>query len=84
MSVVITVRDAPDDVRDELGGRAARAGKSLPEYLRAMFIDSAARPTVEDVVARAARAWPQPGCEPTRSRSSMRGTPTEDEYRRRL
>ncbi len=53
MSVVITVRDVPDAVRDELAGRAARAGKSLQEYLRALFIDSAARPPVEDVIARA-------------------------------
>ena len=53
MSVVITVRDVPDAVRDELAGRAARAGKSLQEYLRAMFLDSAARPPVEDVIARA-------------------------------
>ena len=53
MSVVITVRDVPDAVRDELAGRAARAGKSLQEYLRAMFVDSAARPPVEDVIARA-------------------------------
>ncbi len=53
MSVVITVRDVPDDVRDELASRAARAGKSLQEYLRGMFVDSAARPPVEDVIARA-------------------------------
>ncbi len=53
MGVVITVRDVPDDVRDELAGRAARAGKSLQEYLRAMFIDSARHPPVEDVIARA-------------------------------
>lgn len=53
MPVVITVRDVPDDVRDELAARAARAGKSLQEYLRGMFVDTAARPPVEDVIARA-------------------------------
>ncbi len=53
MGVAITVRDVPDEVRDELAARAARAGKSLQEYLRAMLIDSAARPPVEDVIARA-------------------------------
>jgi plasmid stability protein len=53
MSVAITVRDVPDEVRDELASRAARAGKSLQEYLRGMLIDSAARPTVDDVLARA-------------------------------
>lgn len=53
MSVAITVRDVPDDVRDELAARAARAGKSLQEYLRGMLVDSAARPPVDDVIARA-------------------------------
>ncbi len=53
MSVAITVRDVPDEVRDELAGRAARAGKSLQEYLRAMFADSVAHPPVDDVIARA-------------------------------
>jgi plasmid stability protein len=53
MGVAITVRDVPTGVRDELAARAARAGKSLQEYLRGMLIASAARPPVEDVVARA-------------------------------
>lgn len=53
MSVAITVRDVPDDVRDELAARAARAGQSLQEYLRAMLVESAARPPAADVIARA-------------------------------
>jgi antitoxin FitA len=53
MSVAITVRDVPDEVRDELAARAARAGKSLQEYVRTMLVDSVARPPVEDVIARA-------------------------------
>jgi antitoxin FitA len=53
MSVAITVRDVPDAVRDELAARAARAGKSLQEYVRGMLIDSVARPSVADVIARA-------------------------------
>lgn len=53
MSVAITVRDVPDEVRDELAARAARAGQSLQEYLRAMLVDAAAHPPVADVVARA-------------------------------
>jgi plasmid stability protein len=53
MSVSITVRDVPDEVRDELAARAARAGKSLQEYLRGMLVASVARPPVEDVIARA-------------------------------
>jgi plasmid stability protein len=53
MTVAITVRDVPDEVRDELAARAARAGKSLQEYLRGMLVDTAARPPVEDIIARA-------------------------------
>ena len=47
----ITVRDIPDDVRDELAARAARAGRSLQEHLRAELIELAAKPTVEELVA---------------------------------
>jgi len=53
MSVAITVRGVPDEVRDELAARAARAGKSLQEYLRGMLLEAAARPSVGDAVARA-------------------------------
>ena len=53
MSVAITVRGVPDAVRDELAARAARAGKSLQEYVRAMLVDAASRPPVADVIARA-------------------------------
>jgi len=53
MGVAITVRDVPDKVRDELAGRAARAGMSLQEYLRGMLVQSATRPAVDDLIARA-------------------------------
>jgi len=53
MSVAITVREVPDEVRDELAARAARTGQSLQEYLRSMLVDAASRPRVEDVIARA-------------------------------
>jgi plasmid stability protein len=55
MPIAITVRDVPDDVRDELAGRAAREGKSLQEYLRGMLVESVARPALADVLARARR-----------------------------
>jgi len=51
--VAITIRDIPDDVRDELAGRAARSGKSLQEYLRGMLIETAGKPTVAEVLRRA-------------------------------
>ncbi|MDQ2757346.1 MAG: hypothetical protein M3Y71_12415 [Actinomycetota bacterium] len=53
MSKVVTIRDVPDDVRDELAARAARAGKSLQEYLRGALVDMVSRPSLDDVMARA-------------------------------
>ena len=53
MPVSITIRDVPDQVRDELAARAARSGRSLQEYMRAMLVESAARPPLADVIARA-------------------------------
>ncbi len=53
MSVAITVRDMPDEVRDVLAARAARAGKSMQEYVRGMLVETAARPSVDEVIARA-------------------------------
>ena len=49
----ITVRNVPDDVRDELAARAARAGRSLQEHLRAELIELARKPSVADVIERA-------------------------------
>lgn len=49
----ITIRNVPDDVRDELAARAAREGRSLQEHLRVQLIEVARRPTVADVIDRA-------------------------------
>ena len=51
--VAVTVRDVPDEVRDELAARAARAGKSLQEYLRTLLVTAVAKPALDDVLARA-------------------------------
>ncbi len=53
MGVAITIRDVPNEVRDELAARAARAGQSLQEYLRGMLMGAVERPPVQDVIARA-------------------------------
>lgn len=45
MPVSMTIREVPDDVRDELAARAARAGQSLQEYVRARLIEAARRPS---------------------------------------
>jgi hypothetical protein len=53
MDVAITVRGVPRKVRDEHAARAARAGKSLQAYLLDLLVSTAARPPVDDVIARA-------------------------------
>lgn len=53
MSVAVTIRDVPAEVRDTLAARAAKAGQSLQEYLRGFLVDAARKPTAEDVIARA-------------------------------
>ena len=52
MPVSITIRDIPDDTRDELAARAARNGKSLQEYLRGEMIESTRRPDVAALLDR--------------------------------
>jgi plasmid stability protein len=53
MSVAITIRNVPEEVRDELAARAARSGRSLQEYLAGLLTELTARPLVEDAVADA-------------------------------
>jgi plasmid stability protein len=52
MPVSITIRDVPDEARDELAARAALTGRSLQEYLRAQLIELARRPDPEVLLAR--------------------------------
>jgi len=53
MAKSITIRDVPDQTRDELAARAALTGRSLQEYLRAQLIELASKPEVAVVLARA-------------------------------
>lgn len=48
----ITIRDVPDDVRDELAARARRSGRSLQAYLRSELVELAERPDSEALLAR--------------------------------
>jgi len=52
MSTSITVRDVPDQTRDELASRAALTGRSLQEYLRAKLMELASQPDAEALMAR--------------------------------
>ena len=51
MSKTMTIRDVPNEVRDELAARAARTGRSLQEYVRARLVDLASRPDAETLLA---------------------------------
>jgi plasmid stability protein len=53
MPVSITVRNVPDETRNELAARAARSGRSLQEYLRAQLIELADKPDMATWLARA-------------------------------
>lgn len=44
MPVSMTIRDVPDETRGELAARAARAGMSLQEYVRAELVKLAEQP----------------------------------------
>lgn len=52
MGISITVRDVPEETRNELAARAALAGRSLQEYLRAKLVELAGQPDAEALVAR--------------------------------
>jgi len=47
MSVQITIRGVPEEVRDELAARAALQRKSMQEYLRCELERIASRPSLE-------------------------------------
>lgn len=49
--VMLQVRHVPDDVHRELKARAARAGTSLSEYVRAELVRLASRPTLDELTA---------------------------------
>lgn len=53
MSVTITVRNVPDEVRDELAARAAKSGRSLQEYLSSELARLASMPSAREAVAQA-------------------------------
>lgn len=48
MTVQITIRNVPEDVRDELAARAALQRQSMQEYLLGELERLAARPTTDN------------------------------------
>ena len=52
MSVAVTIRHVPDEVRNELAARASLRGWSLQEYLLHELRELAGRPDRETLLAR--------------------------------
>ncbi len=52
MATAITIRDVPDETRDELASRAALSGRSLQEYVRSQLIEIARRPDADVLLAQ--------------------------------
>ena len=50
----VQIKDVPDETHAVLRQRAAAAHQSLQEYLRARLIEDASRPTLDEVLDRAA------------------------------
>ncbi|SDC77177.1 hypothetical protein SAMN05660690_2485 [Geodermatophilus telluris] len=45
----MTIREVPNETRDELAARAARVGQSLEQYVRALLIELARRPSLVEL-----------------------------------
>ncbi len=48
----VQIKNVPQDVHRILRRRAADAGQSLQEYLRARIVEEARRPTLDEVLRR--------------------------------
>ena len=48
MSVQITIRGVPEEVRDKIAARAAARGQSMQEYLRGELVRLVAKPSIEE------------------------------------
>lgn len=47
MATTLTIRNVPEEVRDELAARAALAGQSLQEYVLARVVELARKPSLD-------------------------------------
>jgi len=51
MATTITIRQVPDEVRNELASRAARSGRSLQEFMLREVTRIASRPALDELLA---------------------------------
>ena len=61
MPVSITVRNVPDQVRNELASRAAANGWSLQEFMLHELVELSKRPNNAELIARARERLAGPG-----------------------
>ena len=61
MPVAITIRNVPDQVRNDLAAQAAAKGWSLQEFLLSELVDLSARPNNAELIARARQRLVDPG-----------------------
>ncbi|MGH9361659.1 MAG: FitA-like ribbon-helix-helix domain-containing protein [Thermoanaerobaculia bacterium] len=64
MSVMVQVRNVPDEVHRELKARAAKAGMSLSDYVLKELERIVERPTLEEMLERLRRLPPVEPREP--------------------
>lgn len=50
MTVAITIRNVPEEIRNKLAARAAGSGRSLQEYLLSELTASATQVSVDDII----------------------------------
>jgi len=55
---MVQIRDVPEEMHREMKARAARAGMSLSDYLRTELAKLLSRPTMREVLERAAPRSP--------------------------
>ena len=58
MSIMIQIRNVPDELHHKLKARAALAGKSLSEYLLTLVRASTEQPTPQEMAERLSRRRP--------------------------
>lgn len=61
MPVAITIRNVPDQVRNELASRAAAHGWSLQEFLLSELTTLSERPNNAELITRARQRLAHPG-----------------------
>ncbi len=61
MPVAVTIRNVPDQVRNELASRAAAKGWSLQEFLLSELIVLSERPNNAELITRARQRLAEPG-----------------------